>query len=218
MMFAAKSFQIFETRFFIPLNNSCDDAAKVEIIAHEKDNGDKKNWLSSTHFWNTNDNLEIVEEKEEMRAVFIPEIKKSSQQQAFREAKKWNRLESEIVSDNIICTSSDVVEKGKDETVSDNKISNESSVVEKRKNNVVSVSSDSNVAEVEKEQIKLDEIKKRIDHKLKLAREEVALVSVTHKEFIKNRRKVVEELGVAMKLSKLFRLAYDVHMCRMIPQ
>ncbi|GJS76405.1 hypothetical protein Tco_0726286 [Tanacetum coccineum] len=50
---------------------SCDDDAKVEIVANEKDNGDKKNWLSSTHFWNTNDNLETVEEKEEMRAVII---------------------------------------------------------------------------------------------------------------------------------------------------
>ncbi|GJV23748.1 hypothetical protein Tco_1376443 [Tanacetum coccineum] len=58
-------------RVVIPLNNSCDDDAKVEIVANEKDNGDKKNWLSSTHFWNTNDNLETVEEKEEMRAVII---------------------------------------------------------------------------------------------------------------------------------------------------
>ncbi|GJT19962.1 hypothetical protein Tco_0878668 [Tanacetum coccineum] len=47
-------------RVVIPLNNSCDDDAKVEIVANEKDNGDKKNWLSSTHFWNTNDNLEKV--------------------------------------------------------------------------------------------------------------------------------------------------------------
>ncbi|GKB17135.1 homeodomain-like protein [Tanacetum coccineum] len=62
---------------FIPLKNSCDDDddAKVEIVANEKDNGDKKNWLSSTHLWNTNENLETVEEKEEMRAVFSPEIK-----------------------------------------------------------------------------------------------------------------------------------------------
>ncbi|GJQ95524.1 UVR domain-containing protein [Tanacetum coccineum] len=127
--------------------------------------------------------------------------------------------ESEIVSDNRISTESDLVEKGKDETVSDNRISTQSSVVEKRENDVVSVSSDSNVAEVEEEQIKLDEvvansevqskedlnhsieltyeqIKKRIDHKLKLAREEVALVSVTRREFIKKRRKAVDELGV----------------------
>ncbi|GJW40603.1 putative ribonuclease H-like domain-containing protein, partial [Tanacetum coccineum] len=47
-------------RVVIPLNNSCDDDAKVEIVANEKDNGDKKNWLSSTHFWNTNDNLEDI--------------------------------------------------------------------------------------------------------------------------------------------------------------
>ncbi|GKC44816.1 UVR domain-containing protein [Tanacetum coccineum] len=127
--------------------------------------------------------------------------------------------ESDIVSDNRISASSDVVENGKDETVSDNRISTESSVVEKRENGVVSINLDSNVVKFEEEQIKLDEvvansevqskedlnhsieltyeqIKKRIDHKLKLAREEVALVSVTHKEFIKKRRKVVEELGV----------------------
>nr|GEZ65746.1 homeodomain-like protein [Tanacetum cinerariifolium] len=63
-------------RVVIPLNNSYDDDAKVEIVANEKDNGDKKNWLSSTHFWNTNDNLEIVEEKEERGAVFITKIKR----------------------------------------------------------------------------------------------------------------------------------------------
>ncbi|GJS89118.1 hypothetical protein Tco_0771754 [Tanacetum coccineum] len=62
---------VFGIRVVITLNNSCDDDAKVEIVANEKDNGDKKNWLSSTHFWNTNDNLETVEEKEEMRAVII---------------------------------------------------------------------------------------------------------------------------------------------------
>ncbi|GJY81891.1 hypothetical protein Tco_0494642 [Tanacetum coccineum] len=45
-------------RGFIPLKNSCDDDAKVEIVANEKDNCDKKNWLSSTHLWNTNENLE----------------------------------------------------------------------------------------------------------------------------------------------------------------
>ncbi|GKC95040.1 hypothetical protein Tco_1160482, partial [Tanacetum coccineum] len=70
----------------------------------------------------------------------------------------------------------------------------ESSIVEKRENDVVmnpSISSDSNVALVEEEQIK-----KRIDHKLKLAREEVTLVSVKRKEFKKTRRKVVEELGI----------------------
>ena len=44
---------------FIPLKNSCDDDAKVEIVANENDNGDKKNWLSSTHLWNTNENLEV---------------------------------------------------------------------------------------------------------------------------------------------------------------
>ncbi|PWA62266.1 Homeodomain-like protein [Artemisia annua] len=60
---------------FIPLKNSCDDDTKVEIVANENDNGDKKNWLSSTHLWNTNENLETVEEKEERRAVFSPEIK-----------------------------------------------------------------------------------------------------------------------------------------------
>ena len=37
---------------FIPLKNTCDDEdPKVEI-----DSGDKKNWLSSTQLWNTNDN------------------------------------------------------------------------------------------------------------------------------------------------------------------
>ncbi|GKC33466.1 hypothetical protein Tco_1040760 [Tanacetum coccineum] len=51
---------------------SCDDDAKVEIVTNEKDNGDKKNWLSSTHLWNTNENLEIMEEKDERRAVLSP--------------------------------------------------------------------------------------------------------------------------------------------------
>ncbi|KAI3702452.1 hypothetical protein L6452_28190 [Arctium lappa] len=36
---------------FIPLKNTCDEDPKVEI-----DNGDKKNWLSSTQLWNTNEN------------------------------------------------------------------------------------------------------------------------------------------------------------------
>ncbi|KAL8205201.1 hypothetical protein R6Q57_007271 [Mikania cordata] len=46
---------------FIPLKNRYDDDddndAKVEINTNQKDNGDKKNWLSSTHLWNTNENL-----------------------------------------------------------------------------------------------------------------------------------------------------------------
>ncbi|GKC64693.1 hypothetical protein Tco_1097291, partial [Tanacetum coccineum] len=60
----------------IPLNNSCVDDAKVEIVANEKDNGDKKNWLSSTHFWNTNDNLEW-KEKRNMRGSLSPNIIKT---------------------------------------------------------------------------------------------------------------------------------------------
>ncbi|KAI3809825.1 hypothetical protein L1987_19425 [Smallanthus sonchifolius] len=42
---------------FIPIKNRYDDDddAKVEVITNQKDNGDKKNWLSSTHLWNTNE-------------------------------------------------------------------------------------------------------------------------------------------------------------------
>lgn len=36
---------------FIPLNKTCDEDPKVET-----DSGDKKNWLSSTQLWNTNEN------------------------------------------------------------------------------------------------------------------------------------------------------------------
>lgn len=36
---------------FIPLNKTCDEDPKPET-----DNGDKKNWLSSTQLWNTNEN------------------------------------------------------------------------------------------------------------------------------------------------------------------
>ncbi|XP_023769638.1 transcription factor HHO5 [Lactuca sativa] len=36
---------------FIPINKTCDEDPKPET-----DNGDKKNWLSSTLLWNTNDN------------------------------------------------------------------------------------------------------------------------------------------------------------------
>ncbi|GJT17788.1 putative reverse transcriptase domain-containing protein [Tanacetum coccineum] len=102
--------------------------------------------------------------------------------------------ESEVVLDNRI---SNVVEKGKYETILGNMIITESSVVEKRENDIVmnlSVSSDSNVAVVEEEHIKQDEIKKRIDHKLKLAREEVTLVSVKCKE-LKKEKESSREVG-----------------------
>ncbi|KAM0060928.1 putative transcription factor MYB-HB-like family [Helianthus debilis subsp. tardiflorus] len=44
---------------FMPLKNRFvdDDDAKVETAITRKDNGDKKNWLSSTHLWNTNESL-----------------------------------------------------------------------------------------------------------------------------------------------------------------
>ncbi|XP_071700208.1 transcription factor HHO2-like [Rutidosis leptorrhynchoides] len=53
---------------FMPLKNSCDDV-KVEI---NEENGDKKNWLSSTHLWNANENL--TEEEDVRRTIFSPEI------------------------------------------------------------------------------------------------------------------------------------------------
>lgn len=55
---------------FIPLKNSYDedvDDVKVEIITNQKDNGDKKNWLSSTHLWNTNENL--IQESNSIKEV-----------------------------------------------------------------------------------------------------------------------------------------------------
>ncbi|XP_024967906.1 transcription factor NIGTH1-like isoform X1 [Cynara cardunculus var. scolymus] len=68
---------------FIPLKNSCDDDAKVESII-KKDSGDKKNWLSSTQLWNTNENIiqipnatikKRAEEEDCGKAFFFPEIK-----------------------------------------------------------------------------------------------------------------------------------------------
>ncbi|XP_035841981.1 transcription factor HHO5 isoform X2 [Helianthus annuus] len=53
---------------FMPLKNRFvdDDDAKVETAINRKDNGDKKNWLSSTHLWNTNESLnQMVKEKTE---------------------------------------------------------------------------------------------------------------------------------------------------------
>lgn len=134
-----------------------------------------------------------------------------------------NRIssEDEPVTDARISTGSAVTEKHQNETVSDDGISTQSTLVEKRENDIVTdptVSLELNVAVVE-EHIKVDEvfsnseveskenlndsielryeqIKKRIDEKLKLAQEEVASMSVKRKEFIKKRRKAVEELGV----------------------
>ncbi|KAL8223823.1 hypothetical protein R6Q57_019298 [Mikania cordata] len=40
---------------FIPLKKTCDEDAEVDLIREEKGGGDKKNWLSSTQLWNTND-------------------------------------------------------------------------------------------------------------------------------------------------------------------
>ncbi|MFS7998430.1 putative transcription factor MYB-HB-like family [Helianthus anomalus] len=55
---------------FMPLKNRFvdddDDDTKVETVINRKDNGDKKNWLSSTHLWNTNESLnQMVKEKTE---------------------------------------------------------------------------------------------------------------------------------------------------------
>ncbi|KAI3716072.1 hypothetical protein L6452_23134 [Arctium lappa] len=41
---------------FIPLKKTCDEDGQLEMITEEKGAGDKKNWLSSTQLWNTNDN------------------------------------------------------------------------------------------------------------------------------------------------------------------
>lgn len=41
---------------FIPLKKTCDEDGQLEMIGKEKGAGDKKNWLSSTQLWNTNDN------------------------------------------------------------------------------------------------------------------------------------------------------------------
>lgn len=43
---------------FISLKNNCDDDSKLEIIEKQYENSDKKNWLSSTQLWNTNENSE----------------------------------------------------------------------------------------------------------------------------------------------------------------
>lgn len=46
---------------FIPIkkrfDDNVDEDAKVEMVTNQIDNGDKKNWLSSTHLWNSNENL-----------------------------------------------------------------------------------------------------------------------------------------------------------------
>ncbi|GJX25531.1 UVR domain-containing protein [Tanacetum coccineum] len=81
-------------------------------------------------------------------------------------------------------------EKRENQILLDARITTE---MEKRENDVVSVNLDSNVAEFEEEQINLDEV---VANSEVQTQEEVALVSVTHKEFIKKKSKVVEELGV----------------------
>nr|GEU45163.1 hypothetical protein [Tanacetum cinerariifolium] len=47
-------------RVFITVNKRSYDDAKIEIVANEKDSRDKKNWLISTHLWNTDENLEVL--------------------------------------------------------------------------------------------------------------------------------------------------------------
>lgn len=48
---------------FIPLKKTCDEDAEVKMNSKEKGAGDKKNWLSSTQLWNTNDNNQIQNRK-----------------------------------------------------------------------------------------------------------------------------------------------------------
>ncbi|GJS26166.1 hypothetical protein Tco_0486786 [Tanacetum coccineum] len=43
---------------FLTVNKRFHDDARIENVANEKDNGDKKNWLNSTRLWNTDENLE----------------------------------------------------------------------------------------------------------------------------------------------------------------
>ncbi|GJW04316.1 hypothetical protein Tco_1563172 [Tanacetum coccineum] len=50
-------------RVFITVNKCSHDDAKIEIVANEKDNGDKKNWLISTYLWNTDENLEHLDKR-----------------------------------------------------------------------------------------------------------------------------------------------------------
>ncbi|KAL4569643.1 hypothetical protein LXL04_025285 [Taraxacum kok-saghyz] len=45
---------------FIPMKNNCNDDSISEITASQKDVGNKKNWLKSTHLWNAN---EIADQK-----------------------------------------------------------------------------------------------------------------------------------------------------------
>ncbi|KAI3509541.1 hypothetical protein L1887_24902 [Cichorium endivia] len=42
---------------FIPMKNSCNHDSEIEIVK-QNDNGDKRNWLSSTQLWNTNENVD----------------------------------------------------------------------------------------------------------------------------------------------------------------
>ncbi|KAJ9561020.1 hypothetical protein OSB04_006180 [Centaurea solstitialis] len=76
---------------FIPLKNTChdndDDDAKADEIMIKKDSGDKKNWLSSTQLWNTNEDIiqkpnanattkkQGTEEENCGKGFFFPEIK-----------------------------------------------------------------------------------------------------------------------------------------------
>ncbi|KAL4555732.1 hypothetical protein LXL04_038360 [Taraxacum kok-saghyz] len=71
---------------FIPMKNNCNDDSKVEITASQKDAGDKRNWLSSTHLWNANENAdqkaisvkenssERTEEEDAVKLCLITEI------------------------------------------------------------------------------------------------------------------------------------------------
>ncbi|GJV47700.1 homeodomain-like protein [Tanacetum coccineum] len=46
---------------FIPIKKRCDEDEEVDLI--RKENGDKKNWLSSTQLWNTDENSSSIIEK-----------------------------------------------------------------------------------------------------------------------------------------------------------
>lgn len=61
---------------FIPLKKSCDEVGKDEIQNKEKDSGDKKNWLSSTQLWNTDDDHPSTKPNQIRNKNSVLEIKK----------------------------------------------------------------------------------------------------------------------------------------------
>ncbi|XP_024979828.1 transcription factor HHO6-like isoform X2 [Cynara cardunculus var. scolymus] len=61
---------------FIPLKKTCDEDEQLEMNGKEKGAGDKRNWLSSTQLWNTNDNTPNTNQTQNWKPNSIQQITK----------------------------------------------------------------------------------------------------------------------------------------------